>query len=67
MKPKDSAPDLLSQLHTLRSLAHDVKRTADAVRAWQIAAIVATVSEEVTIAIDRLNATDHQANAAKQP
>ena len=51
-------PDLLNDLHTLRSLANAVKDQADKMRQWQIAAIVATISEEATICISKFSPTD---------
>lgn len=51
-------PDLLNDLHTLRSLANAVKEQADKMRQWQIAAIVATISEEATICIEKF--TPHE-------
>ena len=48
-------PDLLNDLHTLRSLAHSVKSQADNQRLWGIAAICATISEEATICIEKIN------------
>lgn len=51
-------PDLLNDLHTLRSLANAVKEQADKMRQWQIAAIVATISEEATICIEKV--TPHE-------
>lgn len=49
-------PDLLNQLHTLRSLAHDVKAQADSMRLWTIAVQCAAISETATQAIDHFNA-----------
>lgn len=48
---------MLSRLHTLRSLAHDVKAQADAMRLWTIATHCASVSESASLAIDHYNAT----------
>lgn len=48
---------LLNDLHTLRSLAHDVKRQADSMRLWVIATQCAAISETATLAIDHYNAT----------
>jgi hypothetical protein len=61
---------LLNDLHTLRSLAHDVKSQADSMRLWVIATQCAAISETATLAIDHYNAThtesDHgQANAGE--
>ena len=50
-------PDLLNDLHTLRSLANAVKEQADTQRLWQISAIVATISEEATICIEKFEGT----------
>lgn len=61
-----AAPDLLNQLHTLRSLANQVKAQADFMRQFSIAAHCASVSESASLAIDHYNAThcDHgQKNA----
>ena len=52
----EPAPDLLNQLHTLRSLALDVKQLADKQHLWRIATISAQVFEEATAAIDLFNA-----------
>ena len=71
-----SSPDLLNDLHTLRSLAHLLKAQADGMRLlshslkaqaegmrlWTIAAHCAAVSETCTLAIDHFNAV-HPANA----
>ena len=57
-----SSPDLLNDLHTLRSLAHLLKAQADGMRLWTIAAHCASVSETCTLAIDHFNAV-HPANA----
>jgi hypothetical protein len=51
-----ATPDLLNQLHTLRSLAHDVKAQADSMRLWTIAVQCAAISETATQAIDHFNA-----------
>ena len=52
------SPDLLNDLHTLRSLAHAVKTQADAQRLWSIAARCATISEDCTLAIEHFNAVN---------
>lgn len=53
---------ILNDLHTLRSLAHDVKRQADSMRQWSIAVHCANISEVATIAIDHYNATHAHEN-----
>ncbi len=55
------APDILSRLHTLRSLAHDVKAQADTMRLWVIASHCASISERATEAIDHFNAVIYHA------
>jgi hypothetical protein len=57
-------PDLLSRLHTLRSLANDVKVLADKQRLLTIASYAAACSEEATRAIDHYNAVT-PSNAAQ--
>ena len=56
IQPPTPSPDLLNDLHTLRSLAHSVKTQADGMRLWTIAAHCASVSETCTLAIDHFNA-----------
>lgn len=51
-----AAPDLLNDLHTLRSLAQSVKVLADGQRLWVIAARCASMAEECSLAIDHFNA-----------
>ena len=50
-------PDLLAQLHTLRSLAQDIKAQADGSRQWFVAVQCVVISETATLAIDHHNAT----------
>ena len=60
------SPDLLNDLHTLRSLAHAVKTQADAQRLWSIAARCATISEDCTLAIEHFNAVNESHEQAQQ-
>ena len=62
----DPSPDLLNDLHTLRSLAHAVKTQADAQRLWSIAARCATISEDCTLAIEHFNAVNESHEQAQQ-
>jgi len=64
MKHPDDAPDVLTALHSLRSLAHHIKATADGMRNWKLAVNMATISEEATAAIERL--TKPEANEPTQ-
>lgn len=61
-----AVPDLLNNLHTLRSLALDVKKQADSMRLWNIAVHCANCADAATNAINHHNAThsdNGQANA----
>jgi len=53
----NARPDLLSQLHTLRSLSQDIKTQADGSRQWFVAVQCVVISETATLAIDHHNAT----------
>ena len=49
--------EILNQLHTLRSLALDVKRQADGMRLWSIAVQCANCADSASFAIEHYNAT----------
>jgi hypothetical protein len=52
----NTTPDLLAQLHTLRSLAGTVKTQSEAMKLWNIAWRIAAIAEEATICIEHYNA-----------
>jgi hypothetical protein len=63
----NTTPDLLAQLHTLRSLAGTVKTQSEAMKLWNIAWRIAAIAEEATICIEHYNAVSPEAREDSRP